>query len=54
MDKKTFSFRVDETILKPLKYLAVDLDRSIGSLVEEAVRDLLKKYAKAPPKKSKA
>lgn len=42
--KKTFSTRIDQEILKALKHLAVDLDKSLGSLLEEAINDLLKKY----------
>jgi predicted transcriptional regulator len=42
--KKTFSTRIDEDKLKALKHLAVDLDKSLGALLEEAISDLLKKY----------
>jgi predicted transcriptional regulator len=42
--KKTFSTRIDEDRLKALKHLAVDLDKSLGILLEEAIEDLLKKY----------
>ena len=42
--KKTFSTRIDEDRLKALKHLAVDLDKSLGALLEEAIEDLLKKY----------
>ena len=44
--KKTFSTRIDEDKLKALKHLAVDLDKSLGILLEEAIADLLKKYKK--------
>ncbi|MGD2186177.1 MAG: ribbon-helix-helix domain-containing protein [Desulfobacterales bacterium] len=43
-NKKTFSTRIDEDKLKALKHLAVDLDKSLGVLLEEAIEDLLKKY----------
>ena len=43
-NKKTFSTRIDQEILKALKHLAVDLDKSLGVLLEEAISDLLKKY----------
>jgi len=49
--KKIFSTRVDEDPIKELKHLAVDTGRSLGNLLEEAIRDLLKKY-KNPPEKS--
>jgi predicted transcriptional regulator len=42
--KKTFSTRIDQDKLKALKHLAVDLDKSLGVLLEEAISDLLKKY----------
>jgi predicted transcriptional regulator len=42
--KKTFSTRIDEARLKELKHLAVDLDKSLGAMLEEAIADLLKKY----------
>ncbi len=47
MEKKA-TFRIDETILKRLKYLAVDQDRSLTDLYLEAIQDLLKKYEKQP------
>lgn len=47
--KKTFSTRIDDERLKELKHLAVDLDKSLGDLLEEAIGDLLRKYKK--PKK---
>ena len=44
--KKTFSTRIEEDRLKALKHLAVDEDKSIGTLLEEAIDDLIKKYEK--------
>ena len=44
--KKTFSTRIDADLLKALKHLAVDEDKSIGVLLEEAIDDLVKKYEK--------
>ena len=49
--KKTFSTRIDADRLKALKHLAVDEDKSIGALLEEAIEDLIKKYER---KKRKA
>jgi len=43
--KKTFSTRIDAERLKALKHLAVDEDKSIGILLEEAIEELIKKYA---------
>ena len=44
--KKTFSTRIDVDRLKALKHLAVDEDKSIGALLEEAIDDLIVKYEK--------
>ena len=44
--KKTFSTRLDVACLKALKHLAVDEDKSIGVLLEEAIDDLIRKYKK--------
>ena len=49
--KQVFSTRVDSEAIKGLKHLAIDLHKSIGDLLEEAIKDILKKYEKTPPKK---
>ena len=49
-NKKVFSTRIDEDRIKDLKHLAVDLDKSLGTLLEEAIEDLLNKYEKKPKK----
>ena len=46
MDKKQVSFRIEPSIIKKLKYLAVEQDRSLTELFLEAIADLLKKYNK--------
>jgi len=53
MNRKTFSLRVDESLMKALRHLAIDFNKSVGSLLEEAIQDLLKKYEKTFPKKGK-
>ena len=45
-EKKIFSTRVDADRLKALKHLAVDTDKSLGTLLEEAIEDIVKKYEK--------
>ena len=50
--KKVFTARINEEYLKKIKHLAVDEDKSIGSLLEEAIEELLKKYEKKTGKKS--
>jgi predicted transcriptional regulator len=49
-EKKIFSTRVDEDRIKELKHLAVDTNKSLGNLLEEAIQDLLKKYEKKAKK----
>lgn len=44
--KKTFSTRIDDELLKALKHLAVDAEKSLGALLEEAIEDLVKKHEK--------
>ena len=46
MDKKQVSFRIEPTVIKELKYLGVEQDRSLTELFLEAIADLLKKYNK--------
>ena len=45
--KKTFSTRIDDELLKTLKHLAVDTDKSLGDLLEEAIAELIRKYSKS-------
>lgn len=45
-DKKIFSTRINEDRIKELKHLAVDESKSLGNLIEEAIKDLLEKYKK--------
>ena len=44
--KKVFSTRINEDSLKALKHLAVDTDKSLGELLEEAIKDICVKYEK--------
>jgi predicted transcriptional regulator len=44
--KRTFSTRIDDDRLKALKHLAVDTEKSLGALLEEAIEDLIHKYRK--------
>jgi predicted transcriptional regulator len=46
MDKKALTFRIDSQIIKKLKFLAVEHDRTVTDLLLEAIQDLLKKYGK--------
>ncbi len=42
-DRRTFSVRIDPDIWKAARRLAVDNDTTLSDLVEEAIRDFLKK-----------
>ena len=42
--KKIFSTRIDSDRIKALKHLAVDTEKSLGALLEEAIRDICRKY----------
>jgi len=42
--KKNYGLRLDQGLMRELSHLAVDEDRWLNELIEEAVRDLLKKY----------
>jgi len=50
MEKKHVTFRIDPAIIKQIKFLAVEQDRSLTDLFLEAIQDLLKKYDKKPKK----
>jgi hypothetical protein len=52
-ERKMFSNRIDEDLVKELKHLAIDENRPLGILLEESIRDLLKKYDKKPAKPKK-
>jgi len=43
-NKKVFSTSIDADRIKDLKHLAVDTDKSLGNLLEEAIEDIVKKY----------
>ena len=44
MKRKPFTTTIKEEHLKNIKKLAIDLDRSVNDLLEEAIEWLLKKY----------
>ena len=50
MEKKHVTFRVEPAIIKKLKFLAVEQDRTLTDLFLEAIQDLLKKYEKKDKK----
>ncbi len=44
MKKKMFSTQIRNDLLKEFKKLAIDLERPINDVLEEAMKDLLTKY----------
>ena len=50
MDKKQVSFRIEPSLIKRLKYIALEQDRSLTDIFLEAIQDILKKYEKKPKK----
>jgi hypothetical protein len=44
MKRKQFTTTIQEDALKDVKKLAIDLDRSVNDLLEEAIEWLLEKY----------
>jgi predicted transcriptional regulator len=44
--RKTFGFRLDPNIVKQLKIIAVQREQATNELLEEGIKNLLKKYSK--------
>lgn len=44
--RKTYGMSLDLALMKEVKHLAVDEDRNVNDVLEEAMRDLLKKFKK--------
>jgi predicted transcriptional regulator len=53
MKKKVFTNQVDAELLKKFKKLAIDLDRPLNNLLEEAMCNLLNNHDKPKYKKDK-
>ena len=45
-----FATRIDNDLLKELKHLSVDMEKPVATLLEEAIREILKKYEKKSKK----
>jgi len=44
--RKAYGLSLDLALMKEVKHLAVDEDRNVNDVLEEAMRDLVKKYKK--------
>jgi len=51
MSKKKFTTTLDETLIKEIKKLGIDLDRSANDLIEEGIQLVLKEYRRKASKK---
>ena len=50
MAKITYNTRMEEELIKQFKILAIELGKRLNELLEEAIKDILKKYKKKPKK----
>jgi hypothetical protein len=48
MARKNVTTSIDTDLIKKLKYLAVDTNKPLNELFEEAIKGLLKKYKNKP------
>ena len=46
MPRKPLSTKIENDLQKEVKKLAIDLERPLNDLLEEAIQDLLNKYKK--------
>ena len=46
MARKPLSTKIENSLQKDIKKLAIDLERPLNDLLEEAIQDVLKKYKK--------
>jgi hypothetical protein len=44
--KKLFTVRLEESVIRDIKLLSVDLDQPISDLLAEGIRDLVRKYGR--------
>jgi predicted transcriptional regulator len=46
MARKPLSTKIENELQKEVKKLAIDLEKPLNDILEEAIRDILKKYEK--------
>lgn len=51
MVKKKFTTTLDETLIKDIKKLAIDLGLTANQLIEQGIRSVLKEYTQRDSKK---
>ncbi len=51
MDRRPLSTKIDNTLQKEIKKLAIDLEKPLNEVLEEAITHFLKKHGKEIPKK---
>jgi hypothetical protein len=51
MTRKNLSTRIDNDLQKSIKILAINLEKPLNDLLEEAIQDLLQKYENPKTKK---
>jgi len=51
MTRKNLSTRIENDLQKSIKILAINLEKPLNDLLEEAIQDLLKKYENLKAKK---
>ena len=50
MERKPLSTKIENNLQKEIKKLAIDLERPLNNLLEEAIQDILRKYKEKPKK----
>ena len=50
MARKNITSSIETDLIKKLRHLAVDAEKPLNELLEEAIQDLLKKYEKKSKK----
>ena len=50
MARKPLSTKIENDLQKEIKKLAIDLERPLNDVLEESIRDILKKYKKKSTK----
>jgi predicted transcriptional regulator len=54
MARKNLSTRIENDLQKEIKKLAIDLEKPLNDLLEEAIKDFLKKHTAAIQKKKQS